>query len=341
MGLDEGGQQAEVVEAGPSLTERMEVATAPVAEPSAVDGQSPSAVTGGDGGQQQTQDAWQGVREYARAQGVELPHESDVAALNHLLGAQRQLAERNYYAELGQRLAPHADGVREYLASRQRPQAPAAPPAYQPPPFKKEWLGQVERDEGTGALRSKPGYDPGIAEKVSAYVEWREKFLESPETVIAPLVETRAAEMIERRFADHQQRSEADRLVQSHQEWLFQRGADGREVYDNAGRRQMTPLGVLYARTAKSLWDSGVRDVRRLDAMATMAAENAILRLRLQGQGQPTIDPRTAGGMQPPVGGGTARPGAGVPAGAQPARGMSLREMLIRSTERVPDDVSL
>ena len=65
---------------------------------------------------------WQGVRDYARAQGIELPFEDDGAALQALLASHRQANQRDFYADLGRRMAPHAQQITAYLQQRQQPQ---------------------------------------------------------------------------------------------------------------------------------------------------------------------------------------------------------------------------
>jgi hypothetical protein len=135
---------------------------------------------------------WQGVRDFAKAMGVELPYENDAAALTNLLAAYQGLQRRDWYSDLGQRLAPHADKIAAYLAEQEKPKAPEGPPAWRAPEIKREWLQMVERDEATGVIRSKAGYDPSIADKVQSYVEWRERFSERPDEVLTPWVEQRA-----------------------------------------------------------------------------------------------------------------------------------------------------
>ncbi len=268
-------------------------------------------------------DGWQGVREYAKAQGVDLsPYEDDGAALSALLQAHRSLQERNYYADLGRRFAPHAEQLREFVQQRQAQRVqPPAPNAWDPPEFNEAWLQQVERDPETGLVRSKAGYDPQLAEKVQAHLDWQRKFIANPGATVGPMIEARARDLIEARFAEHQQRSQADQLVQSHSPWMFQALPDG--------RRQMTPEGLLYAQAARALWDSGLRDVRTLDAAATAAVENMVLRRKLavanpQAQAQAQAQSPTLN----PVGGAAARPAAGLAAAPTSSQGLSLRELL-------------
>lgn len=282
---------------------------------------------------------WQGVRDYAKAQGIELPYGDDVSALAALLTSYRQGQTRDYYSDLGRRVAPHANELSEFLRARQQQaQAPQSPPAWEPPPFRKEWLQQVERDPETGLLRAKAGYDPGLVDKVQAYADWQDRFRDSPESVIAPLVEDRARKLIREELGQHQQQILADSLVAQGASWLFRADASGNPAVDNQGRRQLSPAGALYARAAGELWQAGLRDVRQVHALARDRVENAVLRQQLL-----ALQPAPAGtpAAQAPasVGGGNTRPSASAPP-TPPAtqQGLSLRERLNDTLKRFPDD---
>ncbi len=268
---------------------------------------------------------WTGVRDYLKAKGIELPFEDDGAALEALGRAYQGSQQRNYFTELGQRLAPHAKQLQAYLAQQAAAVQQAAPAAsWAAPEFKKEWMNLVERDENTGALRSKAGYDPGIADKVQAYADWRDRFLDSPETVIGPLVEQRAAALIEQRFASHSEQVAAQAIVQQNADWIFQKGADGRPV-----RGQFTPEGVLFSQTTQRLWDSGLTDVNVIAGLARTVVENAVLRRHLQGQASPAAAQAVlAANGSPSVGPGVVGGNAPPPSQA----GLSLRERLERAT---------
>src|SRR5512135_988707 len=97
-----------------SSEEREEVGS--VTSESSVDreleSRSPAPVTDGDGEVVSTSPApselpsatsaaqteWQGVVDYARSQGIQLPYQDDVVAIRALLDAYRRSQERNYYA---------------------------------------------------------------------------------------------------------------------------------------------------------------------------------------------------------------------------------------------------
>lgn len=281
---------------------------------------------------------WQGVRDFARQQGVDLPWQDDAVALQQLLESYRHSQRRDFYADLGRRVAPQAEAFTEFLRQRQAPPAAEAQPPWKPPAFKREWLQQVERDPETGVLRAKPGYDPATAEKVQAYAEWRDQFLDSPEEVLGPLVEDRARSLIQQELAGYQQRMQAEALVAHSAAWMFE------EQPDPQGRRRLSPAGALYARAAQELWDSGLKDVSRVHALARGQVELAVARQQLlKLQPPPQETPQRAAAEQPAsVGGGNTRPSRSAPpAPANKQVGLSLRERLNATLRDFPDEVAL
>lgn len=284
---------------------------------------------------------WEGVRDYAKKLGVELPYRDDAAALSGLLDAYRSAQRRDYYADLGRRLAPHTEDFERYLAEQSKPAAPGPAP-WEPPPFQKVWASMVERDPDTGAIRAKAGYDPAIADKVTAYVEWRERFLESPHEVMAPLVESRAKQLIREEMQAYRQRAVADQIVAQNAAWLFQHHEDGRPVTTAEGQRQLTPEGVLYTQTVQALSQAGVTDVELAAGLARTVVEHAALR---QAQAAPAgvrtgpngaaAPAAPAAAERAPSGGGKAKGGGGAAQGS--SRGLGLREMLERKLKDYPD----
>ncbi len=318
------------VASSPSLGEQMTTAAAGVDVGTTPVETTPvsTPVTSAGAGSVPAEASWTGVRDYLKGKGVELPFDDDASALDNLGQAYKQLQERNYYADLGRQVAPHAGKLREYLSQQQQASAGAAsPPAWAAPEFKKEWVNLVERDENTGLLRSKAGYDPAIAEKVQAYADWRDRFLDSPETVIAPLIEQRAAQLIDQRFAAHQEQQAAQAIVGREAGWLFQKDATGRPVVG-----QLTPHGVLYQRAVESLHTSGMRDVNQIAAVARSMVENAVLRQQFASHTGSQTPAVTAATSVSSVGGGMSRPAQGVVTPSASQAGLSLRERLNHAT---------
>ena len=189
----------EVVSSGPSLVES---SSAPSRQPLAAE--------------------WQGVSDYARALGVQLPAD-DHQALATLLSAYQRSLQPNFYEQFGRQLAPYADQVQQYIQQqRAMQQQPAGRAPWQPPEWNPAWVNMVERDPNTGMLFAKPGVNPQIAEKVQQYAEWRDQFLDDPAKTLQPMIEHRARELIQQEFATHRQTVEADNLVAENANWMFQ-----------------------------------------------------------------------------------------------------------------------
>jgi hypothetical protein len=222
------------------------------------------------------------------------------------------------------------------LKQQQAP-APAVPSAWQAPPFKREWLQMVEVDPETGQMRSKAGYDPALVDKVQAYSEWRDKFLQEPESMIGPLVEQRAQAIIDQKLAGFQEQRTAEGLVAREATWMFQGGQVG---------GPLTAAGQVYAREADSLWRGGLRDVRSLHAAAVSMVQNAFLRqemVKRQAGGSPATPAQEA---QAPVSVAQALGRPGPATQSQPVASglnrpaMSMRELMMARLKGVPDTVA-
>jgi hypothetical protein len=273
---------------------------------------------------------WQGVGDYARQYGVNLPG-SDAQALQVLLNAYRQSQQRNFYTDYGIRMAPYADQIQAWIQQQQAMQAqPQQRPAWQPPEWDPRWLQMVERDPQTGHVYAKPGVDPRIADKVVAYADWQDKFREDPGQFIQPMVEARARDIVQQEFQSYRQNATADNLVSQNSNWMFAYQPNGAPILMEDGSRALSAAGALYARSVNQIWNSGVRDVQQCHALARSVVENAVLRQQwiqaqqaaIQGQqaSQAAI-PQSVGGGEGPVPG----PRRGK---ADTAAGMSLRERL-------------
>ncbi len=327
----------------------MTAATGSVPEPSPV-AASPGPVTSGVQPEQVQPAApapeWTGVRDYAKARGTELPFDNDEAALEALLRSHQQASQRDYYADLGRTVAPQAQQIAEYLEQRRTAQASASaqPPAWQAPEYNEQWMAVVERDPETGQLRSKPGYDPSLPQKVQAYADWRENLLRAPHTVMQPLMEQTALRLIDERLAAQREQTTAEQIVARNAAWLFATTPQGAPVYTANGQPQFTAEGVLYARASDAAWRGGVRDPRLIDQIARGQVENAVLRQRLA-QLQPAATPAAAiaaSEARPSLAGALSRPSTGAAHTNGSQTGLSLRERLTVNLDRAgaPQDLS-
>lgn len=325
---DVGGSEAGGVVADADGEVVSSVASAPAAEP-AMGAAAPSGAE------------WQGVSEYARQLGFQLPND-DHQALATLLQAYQRSLQPNFYEQFGRQVAPYADQVQAYInQQRMLQQQPPQRAPWQPPEWNPAWVNMVERDPATGMLFSKPGVNPQIAEKVQQYAEWRDKFLDDPAQTIQPLVEHRARELIQQEFAQHRQTVEADNLVTENANWMFQADANGVPMLHPDGSRALSPAGALYARAVNDIWNSGVRNVRQCHMLARSQVENAVLRqqwLTYQAQAPATQAQQQQGMMPTNVGGSATRPSVSPKAGPQSQNGLGLRERLNRRLAGYTDE---
>lgn len=288
-----------------------------------------------------TQAEWQGVSDYARQLGVQLPAD-DHQALATLLSAYQRSLQPNFYEQFGRQVAPYADQVNAYIQQqRALAQQPQGRAPWQPPEWNPAWINMVERDPQTGMLFSKPGVNPNIAEKVQQYAEWRDQFLDDPAKTIQPLVEHRARELIQQEFATHRQTVEADNLVAENANWMFQADPNGVPVLHHDGSRALSPAGAVYARAVNDIWNSGVRNVRQCHLLARAQVENAVLRqqwLTNQAAAPATQAQQQQGMMPTNVGGSATRPSVSPQRGPQSMNGLGLRERLNRRLAGYSDD---
>ncbi len=310
------------------------VSAAPVAQPASPAAPAAPAQPAASAAAPATPAEWQGVTDFARAQGVELPWKDDVQALQNLISAYRQQGQRNFYADLGRQVAPHADQIRAMIQQQQaQQQAPPSRP-WAAPSFKREWLSQVETDPETGQLRARPGYDPSLPEKVQAYAEWLNKFQSKPDEFLDPWVEAKATAIVEQRMAGYQEQQDASRLVSQEAQWIFQGGRVG---------GPLTVAGQMYGRAANQFYQAGLRDVRSLHAAAVAVVQNAFLRQQAQASGQAQAAaqaaPAVAAGNPVSVAQALAR---GLPPGKSAVREdpepqMSLHARLMKRLQAVPE----
>lgn len=276
---------------------------------------------------------WQGVVDYARSQGIELPYRDDIVAVRALLDAYRGSRERNYYADLGRQMAPYADQIQAWIQQNQGVQAQPQVDPYAAPEWNDQWALMVERDSSTGLIRSKPGYDPRIGEKAQAYVDWQSRWTNDPkfrDAYVEHRAESRARQLIDERFASHAESVQAQGIVSQNAAWIFQTHPDGSPVLGQDGMKVLSPAGHIYAQAVNQIWNSGVRNVDQCNALARAYVENAVMRQQfLAYQQAPAAQAQQAQGQVTPSVGGTAtRPAVSPKAGRVRKEGMSLREML-------------
>ena len=291
----------------------------------------------------QTQVEWQGVLDYAKSQGIQLPYKDDAVAVRALLDSYRLAQERNYYSDLGRQMAPYADQIQAWIqqnqiAASQRSQPQVDP--YAAPEWDDRWALMVERDPNTGMIRSKPGYDPRIGEKAQVYADWRNKWDNDPkfrESYVESKAESRARQLIEERFASHAEGMQAQNIVSQNAPWIFQTYQDGSPVLGQDGMKMLSPAGHLYAQKVNEIWNAGIRNVDQCNSLARTFVENAVMRQQFLSSPGPQggYAAQTLGQSVPNVAG---RPSASPRAPRVKQEGLSLRDMLNARMTGMPDE---
>lgn len=278
------------------------------------------------------------IRDAARHYGLDLSgYEDDGQAFAALVQLAQRAQTANYYADLGQRIAPHYQEVQEYLTRRQAESAPpAATKPWEAPEFDERWMGYVQKDANTGLYTSVPGAPPWIAEKVQAYADhlegWTTQLARSPLEALTPIVNHLAEQLLEQRFGQQQAQYQAQAIVQQNEPWIYATDAQGRRRVGHDGKYVPTPLGARYHTHLQTLHASGVRDAATLDTLAKQLLQADIYASQAQGGGAAATAQAAAATMRPNVNPGQAVPPVRrpvVPGATEPAtEGLSLREQL-------------
>jgi hypothetical protein len=233
-----------------------------------------------------------GIRQALQGLGVQGDWQDDGQALRALAGAYQSAGQRNYYTDLGQSLAPHANDIREFLASRQPAQPEAKPGPWTPPPFDKRWLSVVEVDQATGQFRSKQGYDPAYGTQVQAYSDYvsgfQERFWTNPvdtiREMIGDYVSEQANQVVQQNFGAYREQVMAGQVVEQNRDWLYAKNQAGQAVIDpRTGRPALSPAGQrFYGYVEHAATRLGVKDIREQANYAMDMLERDVIRLQRQ-----------------------------------------------------------
>ncbi len=213
------------------------------------------------------------IRDAARQYGFNLDQYTDDSSAFAALVQAAQNGQRNdYFAQVGQRVAPHAADFQAFLAAKAAPAAAPARPAYMPPEFNESDLNFVEKDQATGVWRAKPGVDPAYADRVNKYQDWQTQFQRNPAGFIQPMIQDEArriaAEVVQQQFAGHQATQTINQIIQTNGAWLYQANEQGQRYTDTQGRFIPTPEGTLYYQKVAELGRSGIKDPATLNRLA-------------------------------------------------------------------------
>lgn len=229
---------------------------------------------------------WQSIRDAAQGLGYRFPAhiQDDHGALQHMI---HSLQQRDYHAQLGQRLAPHAPQLQQMLATNPQQfgfqgqvQQQAAPTrqAWEAPEFDKRWLSLVEQDPQTGMILAKPGVPVEIGQKVQNYMEWKDKYDANPSAMMNEMVRQAAREeaqtLYQQQFQQQSTQRAAQDIIKTNSTWLYLKDNAGRPVPDWQGQPQLSPAGQSYVRHLQSARSMGVSDPAHQDRLAKQAMQN-------------------------------------------------------------------
>lgn len=250
--------------------------------------------------------------------GVDLSgkYQSDDAAIEGLVNAQKLVGQRDEYAQLGQQLYPYLNQIQEFLSSgqqgqngqTQQPQQPQGqqpeqPDAWwNPPQFNQAWNrwldeGQVREDAPLQVRQE-------IEQYLSYHDDWANKLTRNPQEAFKPIeqsVERKVMERVEQMLSEREQQQrayqQANSIMQSRQDAVFRKTPSGEFVTDDRGQRVMSEFGQKYYSHLSQLeqemhWE-------RADQMAALLAEKEMNGAsRAPAKPAPVPKPTTSPGQQ-------------------------------------------
>lgn len=234
---------------------------------------------------------FQSIRDAAGEYGYQFGQDvtDDRQALMHLIQQAnngRMSQQQQYYAQVGQTLAPHAQKFQQYLQHQQAPQVQATPNAWEAPEFDRRWVSLVVQDPASGVWISKPGVDPTYGQKVNAFVEWKERFDANPAEVLNGMVEARATTVAEqiyqKQFAANTERQTAQGVIERNRPWLYQQDQNGSPLRDQWNRPVPTPMGAAYIRHIATVKQMGVSGAAAQDHLARQLLAGELANARYQ-----------------------------------------------------------
>jgi hypothetical protein len=258
-------------------------------------GSSGVASIGGAGAGAGGMDDWEGVIDFARGMGYDFggqePQDERQFLLN-LLNTATQNRQADYYAQLGRQIAPHFQGVQNYLQQQQAPAQQQQRPEWEPPEFDQEWLKLVDRDPQSGVFLAKPGVSPEVATAVNRYDRWYQKYGHNPVAAVRPFVEqslpTMIRQVLQTEMQGYRQQQEIESIVSANAEWMYQQDQHGRPVLGVGNRPVATAEGARYAQIVGELESAGMRNPSAVDRMAKQILMGELAQAQLRsGQQQP------------------------------------------------------
>lgn len=268
LGVTLSGGEEEV-----SDTSESEAATPAASETTTPEPTTPEPVAATPPPAPAPQEQWNDIRDYAKANGLNIDHIQDSeAAARYLIDMARN---NSAYAQYGQQLAPYYQDIQRYLAQRQQP-APQQQQAPQPrsyfglPEYNPEWLDFLERD-AAGNIVPKVGAPPDIVGKVVQYQKalqnFQTNFWKEPEKYLQPMIQDAVAPLVQRtiqqNLAGYQDQVFATNFVSQNSNWLHYRDTQGQVIRDPiTGGYSLTPEGQLFVQHLKRAETMGISNLQ-------------------------------------------------------------------------------
>ncbi len=307
-----------------------QAAPAPPPEPQSVTSASTSAAgspsptpspSQGQAGQQAPQGTPTDVLGMLRQYGVEGNFNDPAQALQALASTYRQAGDLRQLAQHGQEYLRHQSQFQEW--QRERAEAEARKQAasqqwFKAPEYDPTWLSKVYRDPQSGEIRSLPGSDPSIPQKLAAWNEHQrgfiDKFAQDPMKAIQPgleqLIDQRAQQLIQQQLGGYREQVQAREILGQHASWIYEQNAQG--------GKQLSAQGQNYARYVQQAQQQGITTSQGQHDYALGFVQRDYLLAQMQGQAQGT--PQAQGDQAKErflaqAAGGQHRPGAAPQAG--------------------------
>ena len=224
------------------------------------------------------QESWNDIRDYAKANGLDISHIADSeAAAKYLIDMARN---NNAYAQYGQQLAPYYSQIQQFLSQQQAPRQQQPTPEQKRyfglPEFNPEWLDFLERD-AAGNVVPKVGAPPDIVGKVVQYQKalqnFQYKFYQQPEQFLQPLIQDAVTPLvqqaIQQNLKGYQDQVFATNFLAQNTNWLHYHDTQGQVIRDPVtGGYALTPEGNMFIAHLKRAENMGIRDLQGQQAYA-------------------------------------------------------------------------
>jgi hypothetical protein len=191
------------------------------------------------------------VRDFAKANGLDLSHLPDSrAAAQYLIEQTRQ---RNSYTQWGQQLAPYYSQVQDFVRQLQQGNGtPAAtPPAagqgqatkanpFNLPEYDPSWRQLIQKNPVTGDLEPAPGAPPDILHRLLTYERQLQgvqtNFWRNPAEALGPIIKDTIQPLLQQYVQQNltvlQEQQTAQQFMAQNGTWLYQRNPAGQPIID-------------------------------------------------------------------------------------------------------------